>query len=95
VQPKSAGDLCTQDPVLLTKVINNLLLLLIHLAGNGDEQDTQGVEGPGHQLQVTTLLCSARSSCWTLRHRVDQFSVQSKIKRDLSTGQTAESLSSR
>jgi hypothetical protein len=34
VQPKSEGeDLCTQDSVLLTKVINNLLLFPIRRAG--------------------------------------------------------------
>ena len=44
VQPKSAGeDLCTQDSVLLTKVINNLLLFPIRPVGNGDEQETEGV----------------------------------------------------
>jgi hypothetical protein len=54
VQPKSAGeDLCTQDSVLLTKVINNLLLFLIHPAGNGDEQETKGVEGPGHRCRLS------------------------------------------
>ena len=51
VQPKSAGqDLCTHDSVLLAKVINKLLLFLIHPAGIGDEQETEWIKGPGQPL---------------------------------------------
>jgi hypothetical protein len=28
-------------------------LLLIHLAGNGDEQETKGDEGPGHRCRLS------------------------------------------
>ena len=31
---------------MVPKVFNNLLLFLIHPAGNGDKQETEGVEGP-------------------------------------------------
>jgi hypothetical protein len=41
-------------------------LFLIDPAGNGDEQETEGVEGPGRRYSIS-LSYAARLSYWTLR----------------------------
>jgi hypothetical protein len=56
-QPKSAGEnLCTQDSVLLTKVVSNLLLFLIHPSRQRRRARNGRGRGIWAALQVITFL---------------------------------------
>jgi hypothetical protein len=49
VQPhRLPAELLTQNPVLLTQVIDDLQLALVHPPGNGDQHEPERLQDSGH-----------------------------------------------
>jgi len=54
VEPQWPGaELYAEDPILLAKIFDDLLLLMIHPASHGDQQQPQRIQGSGHQPQLS------------------------------------------
>src|SRR5215471_10415888 len=76
----SAAELLSKNAVLLTKVINDLQLALVHPAGDGDQQEMEWVKdslglqsplSPAPGNRQGTISDSGRSSIRTIRDRID------------------------
>jgi hypothetical protein len=71
VEPQSPPtDLCAQNPILLAQIGDGLLLLVVHPAGNGDQQQPEGIQGLGHLQSLASpsaRLSRTGSGFWTLR----------------------------